>query len=106
MATRISESLHRKPVSCYSRGQEKDYENLAPGFSDCCHLLALGEGFAGAQQTRKVPRIGYLGLNDPYSSARRTAEIIFESFRQGLREVGYIEGQNIIIERRFAFGDA
>ena len=69
-------------------------------------ILALGEGFAGAQQTRKVPRIGYLGLNDPYSSARRTAEIIFESFRQGLREVGYIEGQNIIIERRFAFGDA
>ena len=68
-------------------------------------ILALGEGFAGAQQTRKVPRIGYLGLNDPYSSARRTAEIIFESFRQGLREVGYIEGQNVIIEPRFAFGD-
>jgi putative tryptophan/tyrosine transport system substrate-binding protein len=62
-------------------------------------LLALSEGLAGAQQTTKVPRIGYLGLNDPSSP-------VFESFRQGLREVGYIEGQNVIIEPRFAFGNA
>jgi putative ABC transport system substrate-binding protein len=62
-------------------------------------VLALAEGFAGAQQAAKVPRIGYLGLNDPSSP-------VFESFRQGLREVGYIEGQNIIIEPRFAFGNA
>src|SRR4030095_447435 len=62
-------------------------------------LLALSEGLAGAQQTTKVPRIGYLGLDDPSSP-------IFQSFRQGLREVGYIEGQNIIIEPRFAFRNA
>jgi putative ABC transport system substrate-binding protein len=61
-------------------------------------LMALTEGFAGAQQSTKVPRIGYLGLDDPTSSA-------FESFRQGLREVGYIEGQNIIVEPRFAYGN-
>src|SRR4030095_12827876 len=61
-------------------------------------LLALSEGFAGAQQATKVPRIGYLGLDDPSSP-------LFESFRQGLRELGYIEGQNIIIESRFAFGN-
>ena len=65
-------------------------------------VLILPDGFAGAQQTKKVPRIGYLGLNDPFVPSR----FIFESFRQGLREVGYIEGQNIIIEPRFAFGDA
>jgi putative ABC transport system substrate-binding protein len=59
-------------------------------------LLALTEGFAGAQQTTKVPRIGYLELDDPSSS-------LFESFRQGLRELGYIEGQNIIMESRFAY---
>ena len=59
-------------------------------------LMALTEGFAGAQQTTKVPRIGYLGLDDPSS-------YLFKSFRQGLREVGYIEGQNIIIEPRFAY---
>jgi ABC-type uncharacterized transport system substrate-binding protein len=61
-------------------------------------VLALSEGLAGAQQTTKVPRIGYLGLNDPSS-------FLFKSFRQGLREVGYVEGQNIIIEPRFAFGN-
>jgi putative tryptophan/tyrosine transport system substrate-binding protein len=59
--------------------------------------LILAEGLAGAQQTKKVPRIGYLGLDDPSSP-------LFESFRQGLREVGYLEGQDIILESRFAFG--
>lgn len=59
-------------------------------------LLALTEGFAGAQQQAKVPRIGYLDLGDPSSR-------VFRSFRQGLRELGYIEGQNIMIEPRFAF---
>jgi putative tryptophan/tyrosine transport system substrate-binding protein len=59
-------------------------------------LLALTERFAGAQQSAKVPRIGYLGVNDPSS-------FLFKSFRQGLRELGYVEGRNIIIEPRFAF---
>jgi putative ABC transport system substrate-binding protein len=61
-------------------------------------LLALTVGFAGAQQATKVPRIGYLGLDDPSSA-------LFKSFRQGLREVGYTEGQNIILEPRFAYGN-
>jgi putative ABC transport system substrate-binding protein len=61
-------------------------------------LLALTGGFAGAQQATKVPRIGYLGLDDPSSH-------LFKSFRQGLREVGYTEGQNIILEPRFAYGN-
>ncbi len=59
-------------------------------------LLAaqLGE----AQQPTKVPRIGFLVFSSPSTniSAR------FEGFRQGLRELGYIEGKNIVIERRFA----
>jgi putative ABC transport system substrate-binding protein len=59
-------------------------------------LLAAAEGFAGAQQTTKVPRIGFLEVADPSFH-------FFEAFRQGLREGGYIEGQNIIIEPRFAY---
>ncbi len=53
---------------------------------------------ADAQQPTKVPRIGFLVFSSPSTiiSAR------FEGFRQGLRELGYIEGKNIIIERRFA----
>src|SRR5262245_36611499 len=56
-------------------------------------LLALSEGFAGAQQATKVPRIGLLGPDSPSSP-------FLQSFRQGLRELGYVEGQNIILEGR------
>src|SRR5215475_4491169 len=50
-----------------------------------------------AQQPTKIARIGYLNPGDPVSRTYRT-----EAFRQGLRELGYIEGKNIIIEYRFA----
>jgi putative ABC transport system substrate-binding protein len=54
-------------------------------------LLALAV-IAEAQQTKKVPRIGFVsGSGDPKSPAS-------EAFRQGLRELGYIEGRNILVE--------
>jgi putative ABC transport system substrate-binding protein len=52
---------------------------------------------AQAQQARKIPRIGYLTLSSGLGSNE-------ENFRQGLRELGYVEGQNITIEWRFAHG--
>src|SRR5262250_480732 len=52
-----------------------------------------------AQQPKKVPRIGYLS---PLSSARDATRR--QGFQQGLRELGYTEGQNIIVEYRFAGG--
>jgi putative ABC transport system substrate-binding protein len=52
-----------------------------------------------AQQPTKVPRIGYLGGTNAAAYAGR-----IEAFRQGLRELGYVEGKNIVIERRFAEG--
>jgi putative ABC transport system substrate-binding protein len=54
---------------------------------------------ADAQQATKVPRIGFLSITSPSSLASPT-----EAFRQGLREAGYIEGQNITIEYRYADG--
>ena len=54
-----------------------------------------------AQQPAKVPRIGFLVLaraSDPLASR------VTEAFRQGLRERGYVEGQNIAIEYRWAEG--
>ena len=55
--------------------------------------------FAHAQQPRKIPRIGYLtGVSPSTNSARH------EAFRQGLRELGYVEGKNIVIEWRYAEG--
>src|SRR5215813_14073912 len=54
---------------------------------------------ASAQQPTKVPRVGYLVAASPSAITART-----ESFRQGLRELGYVEGKNIVIEWRSAEG--
>jgi putative tryptophan/tyrosine transport system substrate-binding protein len=54
---------------------------------------------AEAQQPKKVSRIGYLGATAPSNISAR-----IEAFRQGLRDLGYIEGQNLIIEYRYAEG--
>jgi ABC-type uncharacterized transport system substrate-binding protein len=50
---------------------------------------------ASAQQPTKIPRIGYLGATSRSASSAR-----IEAFRQGLRELGYVEGKNIVIEWR------
>ena len=61
-------------------------------------LLALG-AIAEAQQPKKVPRIGYLSAQDSASESARAGAI-----RRALREIGYIEGQNITIEYRYSEG--
>jgi putative tryptophan/tyrosine transport system substrate-binding protein len=61
-------------------------------------LLAVGLS-AEAQQPTKVPRIECLFANFPTTSPDRR-----EAFRQGLRELGYVEGKNIVIEWRWAEG--
>ena len=61
--------------------------------------VLLGTVSAQAQQPTKVPRIGYLSAVSPSANLARR-----EAFRQGLRELGYVEGKNIVIERRFAEG--
>jgi len=50
-----------------------------------------------AQQAKKIQRIGYLTSATPDGQSAR-----IEAFRQGLRELGYVEGKNIIIEYRYA----
>jgi len=55
--------------------------------------------FAQAQQPKKVPRIGYLSIGDPATESTRA-----EAIRLALRALGYIEGQNIAIEYRYAEG--
>jgi putative ABC transport system substrate-binding protein len=61
-------------------------------------LLAVAV-IAEAQQPKKVPRIGFLSGASSSALAART-----EAFRQGLRELGYVEGKNIVIEWRYAEG--
>ena len=67
-------------------------------FALCVLILALGLS-AQAQQTKKVPRIGYLSNSDPATESARA-----ETIRLALRERGYIEGQNIATEYRYAEG--
>jgi len=66
-------------------------------FALCAMLFALCQP-AEAQQPTKVPRIGFL------STALSSVATRTEAFRQGLRELGYVEGKNIIIEWRDAEG--
>src|SRR4249919_2225703 len=65
-------------------------------------LFLLIVPFAHAQQpTGKVPRIGFLttaSASDPQTTLR------LDAFRQGLRDLGYVEGENINIDYRYADG--
>jgi putative ABC transport system substrate-binding protein len=61
-------------------------------------LLAVAV-IAEAQQPKKVPRIGF-----PIGTSLSAASARVGAFRQGLRELGYLEGKNIIIEWRSAHG--
>jgi putative ABC transport system substrate-binding protein len=64
----------------------------------CTMLFALSVP-TEAQQPKKVPMIGLLDSGTSSSSSGR-----IEAFRQGLRELGYVEGQNLAIEYRYADG--
>jgi putative ABC transport system substrate-binding protein len=66
-------------------------------FALCAMLFALSSS-AEAQQAR-VARVGILFGASPSANAART-----EAFRQGLRQLGYNEGKNIVIEERYAEG--
>src|SRR5512143_612408 len=62
-------------------------------FTLCALLIALCSS-GRAQQSMRVPRIGYL---TPSISADKSQ---FEAFRQGLRDLGYVEGKSIAVETR------
>jgi len=67
-----------------------------------CLLLTgflLAASLAQAQQADKIPRIGFLVAGSPSADAAW-----IEAFQQGLRELGYVEGQSIVIEYRYAKG--
>jgi ABC-type uncharacterized transport system substrate-binding protein len=60
-----------------------------------CTLLFALSAPVEAQQSTKIPRVGYLAAVSASADAPR-----LEAFRQGLRDLGYVEGQNIIIDYR------
>jgi putative ABC transport system substrate-binding protein len=68
-------------------------------------FIAILGGVAGwpiavhGQQRKKIPRVGFLGLTTPAAHAR-----FLEAFRRGLRDLGYIDGESIWVEYRWAEG--
>src|SRR6266571_648921 len=65
----------------------------------CAMLFALCSS-AQAQQTAKIPRIGYVSGTGSASDPGPNVE----AFRQGLRDLGYVEGKNILVEYRYIEG--
>jgi putative ABC transport system substrate-binding protein len=64
-------------------------------------LIGASLGTAAAQPSERIPRVGYLSPGSSSDPARLRR---FEAFRQGLRELGYVEGRNISLESRWADG--
>jgi ABC-type uncharacterized transport system substrate-binding protein len=87
---------NRKSKTCTELS--RSIENLKTGLLVGAVLFALCFSVE-AQQTGRISRIGVLVSARPSSASRR-----IQAFQQGLRELGYVEGKNIIIEYRYAEG--
>ena len=90
------------PSKSFSDNRKSKIQNRKwLGLSVIAFVLVVTGAVAQAQQPKKVPRIGFLV---PGSSVNYSVRI--EAFRQGLRDLGYVEGENIVIEGRWAEGSA
>jgi ABC-type uncharacterized transport system substrate-binding protein len=88
-------------VSSQKKYVRKLMRNSFVGLSLSALLFALCVS-AEAQQPAKIPRVGYIsGEGDPNNPGPRTA-----AFRQGLRELGYVEGKNIQVDYRYIQGQS
>ena len=93
-----SRSDNRKSKTCGERSRTIQNRKLV-GIVTLAVIVAMCGVVAQAQQPTKIPRIGFLGATSPSDISAR-----IEAFRQGLRELGYVEGKNIVIEYRSAEG--
>ena len=94
MKMRVLVTRSQNPQSEIRNSQ---FLGLICAFALCSMLLAPCS--AEAQQPKKVPRIGYLSALELATESTRS-----EAIRLALRELGYIDGQNIAIEYRHAEG--
>ena len=93
-----SRSDNRKSKTCGERSRTIQNRKLV-GIVTLAVIVAMCGVVAQAQQPTKIPRIGFLIVTSPSDISAR-----IEAFRQGLRELRYVEGKNIVIEYRSAEG--
>jgi putative ABC transport system substrate-binding protein len=93
----MTESSEQKAVS----SKRPERKSMIIRIFICLLLTALllAVSPAQAQQAGKVYRIGYLSAVSPFAESSR-----LDGFRQGLRNLGYVDGKNFVIESRFAEG--
>ena len=92
----ISDNLKSK--TCGERSRTIQNPKWCWGFALAVAFAMCGAA-ALAQQTKKVPRICYLG-----GSSASISAFLVKPFRERLREIGYVEGQNLTIEFRYSEG--
>ena len=91
----------RRPISCCDNRKSKiQNRKWAVVFAIVVALTVCGAK-AEAQQPGKVHRVGYLSARGAVSLPRSYSE----AFRQGLRDLGYVEGKNILVEYRYIEGN-
>jgi putative ABC transport system substrate-binding protein len=99
------ETQENKPMNAFPSKSPSDNPKSAIqnrkwlGLSVIAFMLVVVVAVAQAQQPKKVHRIGYLAASDPTSDSVRS-----EAIRLALRELGYIEGKNIVTEYRYMEG--
>jgi putative ABC transport system substrate-binding protein len=87
-----------RPLDPLSDNLKSKIKNLkSSGLSIVAFVLVVAGAMAEAQQPKKAPRIGFLSVGTASAMSTR-----IEAFRRGLREQGYIEGQDIVVEYRYA----
>jgi len=92
--------MNALPSRCLSDNRKSAIQNLKlVGFLTILALLVGWARMAQAQQFKKIPQIGLLSAGSSSAGSPR-----IEAFRQGLRELGYQEGNTVTIEYRFAEG--
>jgi hypothetical protein len=97
----MKETFSIRRLDSQSGSRKSKIQNLKwGGFFAIAVIFTLCGAVAQAQQPKKIPRIGYLVASSVAGSASRLTAL-----RQGLRDLGYVEGKNVILEIRSADGN-
>jgi putative tryptophan/tyrosine transport system substrate-binding protein len=105
---RLTSSDNQKPVPSINSVQALSFAERSKiqspkwlGLSVLALVLMAAGAEVQAQQPGKIARIGILRPERPGDAG---VEVLIEAFHRGLRQLGYVEGKNVVLEHRFAEG--